>query len=298
MPDNDADAYFIEAIQRGDDSAWREVISRYEGRLISFARRRLAQTSEAEDIVQDTFMGLLRSLPSYDRRRSLETYLFAILRNKLTDHFRAASAAGPRQSLESVADAQIEDAPVSLDTPSRRVAQDEETARQRSALAACLRQYVEQCQQQRRFEELIIVEMLVVLGMRNKEVAADLDLTETAVAGVKFRVLERWRELMAGACADVLTEGADLAESSSLARIWREEGVSCLKRSTLGRHSLGALDQDWSAFVEFHVQTAQCERCLANLDDLRQEETADTQPHDRAQRLFLSSVGFLSQTPR
>ena len=88
MPASEADAFLIEAVQRGDSDAWRTVIDRYQGRLVSFARRMLATPADAEDIVQDTFLGLLRSLPNYDPDRSLETYLFAILRHKLNNQER------------------------------------------------------------------------------------------------------------------------------------------------------------------------------------------------------------------
>ncbi len=293
---SEADAYLIEAVQAGDQDAWREVINRYEGRLLSFARRMLAQRSEAEDIVQETFLGLLRSLPGYDRRRSLETYLFAILRNKLSDHFRKQRT-GLRQSLESLEPGDADGAAVSTETPSRYVAGKEIVAAQRDALVDCLRKYVEQCRSQRRFQELMIVEMLMVLGMRNKEVAADLDMSETAVAGVKFRVIERWKLLTQAAAAKIEWQEADLAASSSVAKIWQEEGISCLKRSTLGRYLLGTLDDDWTAYVEFHAEVAGCDRCLANLDDLRSEDEDETAREALRRRCFASSVGFLSHRP-
>jgi RNA polymerase sigma factor (sigma-70 family) len=297
MTASEADAYLIEAVQRGDPDAWREVIDRYQGRLLSFARRMLAQRSEAEDLVQETFLGLLRSLSSYDRRRSLETYLFAILRHKLSDHFRRQQS-GQRQSLETL---ELDDAPhawLSTETPSGYAAGREDVAAQREALVNCLRTYVKQCRAGRRFQELMVVEMLMVLGLRNKEVASDLGLTETAVAGIKFRVLERWRQLTQASASARDWQEADLAASSTVAGIWREEGVSCLKRSTLGRYLLGALDDDWSTYVEFHAEVAGCDRCLANLDDLRAED--EGVPADREQlrqRCFASSVGFLSRRP-
>ena len=297
MAASEADAYLIEAVQRGDQDAWRDIIGRYEGRLISFARRMLAQPAEAEDIVQETFLGLMRSLPNYDKRRSLETYLFAILRNKLNDHFRKQRG-GQRQSLESL---ELDDAPdawLSAETPSRHLAGAEDLERQRSALVECLRKYVDQCRAQSRFQELMVVEMLMVIGMRNREVAADLELTETGVAGIKFRVLERWRDLTAEAAKDHDWSEADLAATSTVARIWREEGISCLKRSTLGRYLLGALDDDWAAYIEFHADVAGCSRCLANLDDLRAEDAgADDTRNDFRQRCFASSVGFMSHRP-
>lgn len=297
MTTGQGDAYLIEAVQRGDPDAWRQIIDRYEGRLLSFARRRLAQGGEAEDLVQDSFLGLLRSLPNYDRERSLETYLFAILRHKLNDHFRKQKT-GRRQSLDALS---LDDSPqawLSTETPSGRLMGDENVAGQRHALVKCLRQYVEQCSAMQRFQELMVVEMLVVLGMRNKEIASDLGLTETAVAGVKFRALEHLRQI-AQTCRQSHEWGeVDLAATSSLARVWRDEGVSCPKRSTLGRYLLGALDDEWSSYVEFHAEVVGCDRCQANLDDLRSEDEGEEDARRALrEKCFASSVGFLSRKP-
>ncbi len=297
MPAPEADAYLIEGVQRGDERAWREVIERYQGRLLSFARRMLAQRGDAEDVVQDTFLGLLRSLPNYDTGRSLETYLFAILRHKLHDQFRKLEH-GQRQSLDQLDLDEAPEAWIDADTPSRNLAGQETLAAQRRTLVDCLRQWVDKCCAQRRFEELIVVEMLMVLGLRNKEAAEDLGMTETAVAGVKFRVLEQWRGLTGATAAAHEWHEADLARDSSVARIWREEGISCPKRSTLGRYLLGALEDQWNAYVDFHVNQAACARCTANLDDLREEDRRDAAEHARLrERCFASSVGFLSQRP-
>jgi len=297
MPVEDADRELIAAVQRGDAEAWRDVIAQYEGRLISFARRMLAVRSEAEDLVQETFLGLLRSLENYDPNRSLETYLFAILRNKISDHLRRRRG-GQRQSLDTLEMGDAPEAWVDADTPSRYVAGREALAGQRTALVDSLRQWVDHCRENRRFQDLIVIEMLVVLGLRNKEVAADLELTEPAVAGIKFRVLEQWKKLTAAARAEHEWSESDLAETSTAGRIWREEGISCPKRSTLGRYLLGALDDDWSEYVEFHVEHAGCPRCRANLDDLRAMDERDAASRDALrERCFASSVGFLSHRP-
>jgi len=291
-----ADAYLVEAVRRGDEAAWRELIARYQGRLLSFARRMLAQPADAEDLVQETFLGLLRSLASYDSSRSLETYLFAILRNKLRDQFRAADGL-VRQSLEQLDLDESPQAWVETETPSRHVSAAENVSVQREVLVECLRDWVEECRARRRFEDLMVVEMLLVLGLRNKEVAADLELSETAVAGIKFRVLRQWQSLVRerqGACD--WCEG-DLARDSTLGRIWREEGISCLKRSTLGRYLLGALDDDWNLYVDFHVNQVGCPRCAANLDDLRTEGGNQQERQRLRDRYFASSVGFLSRRP-
>ncbi|MBU0637442.1 MAG: RNA polymerase sigma factor [Planctomycetes bacterium] len=298
MAANEADAFLLEAVQKGDQQAWRDLIERYQGRLTSFARRMLAHRGDAEDLVQETFLGFLRSLPNFDHSRPLETYLFAILRHKLHDQFRKVQK-GQRQSLDQL---ELEDTPeawLDTETPSGHLVGKEKLAAQRAALVDCLRQWVDQCRTQQRFQDLIVVEMLMVLGLRNKEVAADLGLRETAVAGVKFRVLEQWRKLTGSAPGAPEWREADLARDSSVARIWREEGISCLKRSTMGRFLLGVLDQDWNTYIDFHVNMAGCDRCRANLDDLRSEDELDTKWRTRLrERCFTSSVGFLSRSPQ
>lgn len=297
MSAQEGDAGLIAAVQRGESAAWQQVIDRYQGRLYSFAKRRLAQPGDAEDLVQDTFLGLMRSLPGYDAERSLETYLFAILRHKLNDYFRKVQK-GQRQSLDQLDLDETPAAWIEPHTPSSRLAGEESLAAQRGALIRCLRSWVEQCEGQGRFQELMVVEMLMVVGLRNKEAAADLGLSETAVAGVKFRVLERWRELTAEAIRDHDWNEADLASTSTVARIWRDEGISCPKRSTLGRFLLGALEDEWSSYIEFHTKAAACDRCTANIDDLRSEDERDAASAAALrERCFASSVGFLSKRP-
>ena len=55
---------------------------------MSFVQSRLRQRAASEDVVQETFIGFLTSLPNYDTRRPLESYLFSIAAHKLTDYLR------------------------------------------------------------------------------------------------------------------------------------------------------------------------------------------------------------------
>src|SRR5882672_12288455 len=87
MP-SDSDRLLIQQIRQGDPRAWETLISRYEGRLLAFVERRLRDRAASEDVVQETFIGFLNSLPNFDERRELQTYLFTIASHKLTDHLR------------------------------------------------------------------------------------------------------------------------------------------------------------------------------------------------------------------
>src|SRR3954447_13172229 len=87
MP-SESDRLLIQQIRQGDPRAWETLISRYEGRLLAFVHRRLRDRDASEDVVQETFVGFLNSLPNFDDRRELQTYLFTIAAHKLTDHLR------------------------------------------------------------------------------------------------------------------------------------------------------------------------------------------------------------------
>src|SRR6187401_2299324 len=83
-----ADSLLVERIRPGEADAWNDLIARYEGRLLAFVESRLGRRAPSEDIVQESFVGFLNSLPNYDGRRPLESYLFSICAYKLTDHLR------------------------------------------------------------------------------------------------------------------------------------------------------------------------------------------------------------------
>ncbi len=78
----------IEAIRSGDPEAWPQLVAEYHGRLLAFARSQLGQESDAEDAVQETFVGLLKSLNGFRGEASLETWLFQILRRRIADQYR------------------------------------------------------------------------------------------------------------------------------------------------------------------------------------------------------------------
>src|SRR5262249_23719466 len=88
MATSDTEALLIRQVREGDAGAWRQLIERFEGRLIAFVDSRLRDRAASEDVIQETFVGFLTSLPHYDEKRDLEAYLFSIAAHKLTDHLR------------------------------------------------------------------------------------------------------------------------------------------------------------------------------------------------------------------
>src|SRR6202035_435107 len=97
---SESDRLLIRQIRQGDTRAWSTLIARYEGRLLAFVDRRLHDRAASEDVVQETFIGFVNSLPNFDDRRELQTYLFTIASHKLTDHLRKSG----RHPLRSLSD--------------------------------------------------------------------------------------------------------------------------------------------------------------------------------------------------
>jgi anti-sigma factor RsiW len=80
----------------------------------------------------------------------------------------------------------------------------------------------------------------------------------------------------------------------SVGEIWRRQRLSCPSREQLGSYLLGALDQEHSEYVDFHLGKIGCRYCQANLEDLRrqQQEKAEAAT-TRRRKYFQSTAGHL-----
>jgi RNA polymerase sigma-70 factor (ECF subfamily) len=76
--------------KRGDVAAWRELCAAYERRLLYFIRRLVDSERDAWDVLQQTWMGAMRSLPRLQEPRALRTWLYRIARNAAITHRRRA----------------------------------------------------------------------------------------------------------------------------------------------------------------------------------------------------------------
>jgi len=291
---SEAERYLVKQVRAGDENAWRQLIERYQGRLTAYARRRLGGAADVDDVVQETMVGFVQSLSTYDADRSLETYLFAILRNQINRVWRkkgATKEAGFDPLDEMDSDVLVAGA----ESPSGWLAGAELTDQQEAALAEALRQMVRGLRDRERLEDLQVVELSFYAGGRNKAIAKQLGRDEKHVAGIKFRAIEKVRELI-GRRLDRDASGADLASELTVSSVWRRHLVSCLKRSTVGAYQLGVLEEPWLSYATFHLKTVRCELCLANAADVESED--DDGYAALRRQVFASSVGFLSRTGR
>lgn len=286
-----ADQFLIEQIQQGSQDGWSQLVQRYHGRLLAFAKSQLRDKSEADDIVQETFIGFLKSVDRFRTKASLETYLFTILRRRLVDSFRRR---GRRDEINlcSLQDSSMDSSHGNYFQPesdelsaSQYVQRSEQREQQEDALWAALKKSIKRFKDESRFRDLQIVEMLFYAQLRNKDIGAALQIDEKQVALVKHRLVKRLADELGNQSTGELTD------ESMLSRLWEEHRPSCPKRSTVGKWLLGTLDPDWATYVAFHIDELGCRFCQANRSDL----AVDTEPVDAKsaqQRIMQSSVGF------
>lgn len=82
MAAQDADRALVARLQRGDEAAFREVVARYHMALLRMARVYVASQQAAEDVVGETWLGVVQGIERFEGRSSLKTWLFRILMNR------------------------------------------------------------------------------------------------------------------------------------------------------------------------------------------------------------------------
>ena len=211
---SETDRLLIQQIRRGDPHAWDDLIARYEGRLLAFVDRRLHDRPASEDVVQETFVGFLHSLPNFDEKRELQTYLFTIASYKLTDHLRRMG----RHPLHPISDhpGDLLNQQLDLHSGASSVARSHERKELEScAVASCLGQMLKQWQERGDYLRVKVLELLLVKGWANRDVAAFLKVSEQQVANYRFAAVKKLTEQIraAGLSVDVFPELHQPAES-------------------------------------------------------------------------------------
>jgi len=188
-----SDSLLISRIRRGEAEAWNELIGRFEGRLLAYIESRVQDRATAEDVVQETFIGFLTSLPNYDRHRPLEGYLFSIAAHKLTDFLRRRQRR-PTIPLDSQNSGQGGWQGDGKARPASSIVRSgERRGLERSAIAAALAQQIDDWRRRGQWAKLKCAELLFVRGRPNKEVARRLKVSEQTVANHKHEFLAKVR---------------------------------------------------------------------------------------------------------
>ena len=100
------DAQVVNLIVRrcisGDAAAWQEIVQRYHRRIYNICYRFAGSADDAQDLTQEVFIKMYRTLTSYDvERGAFMTWITTITRNLLVDHFRKSKQDRITDSLDA-----------------------------------------------------------------------------------------------------------------------------------------------------------------------------------------------------
>lgn len=157
-----------------DPAAFQRLYERYFRRVYSYVAARVDDQHDAEDIVSDVFLRVVRNLNQLRNAHhiSFAAWVFTIARNAVTDHHRRKPQREALVSLESAP-------PVSTDSSHDTGLIDHENAAQLRRLIAALPE---------RKREIITLKYYG--GLRNQDIAALLHIRERTVGGTLSRALD------------------------------------------------------------------------------------------------------------
>jgi RNA polymerase sigma-70 factor, ECF subfamily len=132
-PPGTSDA-LIQRCLSGDQLAWETIVRQHWRKVFNVAYKFVGRHEEAEDLTQEIFLKVFKSLNTFDRRANFQTWLISVSRNLCIDHYR--SVRREREVIDRAVDAE-ELSPLSHEAwPGSELEQRDRVALLRQALAA------------------------------------------------------------------------------------------------------------------------------------------------------------------
>src|SRR5436190_3792186 len=124
----------IERCLEGDQLAWEAIVGQHWRKVFNVAYKFVGKHDEAEDLTQDIFLKIFRSLDTFDRRANFQTWLISVSRNLCIDHYR--SVRKERETIDRHVDANELTPAAPGAGPIAALEQRDRVAQVRQALAA------------------------------------------------------------------------------------------------------------------------------------------------------------------
>lgn len=81
-PASAEEASLVAALRRGDERAFAELLETYHASLVRIATYYVRDAAVAEEVAQDTWLGVIHGIQTFEGRSTLKTWIFRILRNR------------------------------------------------------------------------------------------------------------------------------------------------------------------------------------------------------------------------
>lgn len=106
----------VRSCMAGDAAAWEEIVRLYNRRIYNICYRFTGSGDDADDLTQEVFIKMYRSLGSYDvERGSFTTWISTLARNLLVDHYRRTRLERASDSIDAALGGEDEEGPTLSD---------------------------------------------------------------------------------------------------------------------------------------------------------------------------------------
>jgi RNA polymerase sigma-70 factor (ECF subfamily) len=194
-PTGDADLQLLERLQAGDEHAFVTLVSKHHDPMLRLARTFVHSHAVAEEVVQETWVGVLRGIDRFEGRSSLRTWLLAILVNRArtagTREARSIAASGSEGFVAAVDASRFDSSGAWSAPPEQWVDDLEDRIGARALRDQILAALGEMPERQR-----AVVMLRDVDGLRSDEVCQVLDLTPANERVLLHRGRSRLRQAL------------------------------------------------------------------------------------------------------
>ena len=164
--DADGDEAALEQAQRGDRDAFRVLVERHATAVFRLAYRMTGNETDAEDMVQETFLRAWREIRRFDGRASFGTWLHRICANRTVDLLRARNRWQPAISAANDSEHDPFRNMASVEPSPERAARSAEASTMLQPALAALTEIERTAFVLRHYEGLSIDEVSVALGVQ------------------------------------------------------------------------------------------------------------------------------------
>jgi RNA polymerase sigma-70 factor (ECF subfamily) len=184
----------VDALRGGDEDAFRELMDRHNDALLRTALTFVSTRAVAEEVVQETWIGVIAGLDGFEGRSSLKTWIFRILSNRAATRGAREARIVPLSSLgdEPTVDPERFAATGAWATPPRPWAPEDR------ALAAEARHGIEDAIAALPERQRLVITLRDVEGWPSGEVCDALEITENNQRVLLHRARASVREVLAG----------------------------------------------------------------------------------------------------
>ena len=174
----------LKRLPRRDPEALSTFFDAWFERVYAFVHRMVPDEHLAEDLTQDVFLLIHRSIGSYDPRRDIRPWVYTIATNRVRDHWRS------RRHRDTQSEASIERGRAADVVPASRSSERPEADLERAELQALVQQAVEALPEGMR----VTVALRALGGLSFEEIGKIVDRSEVAVRKRYSRALDQLRE--------------------------------------------------------------------------------------------------------